>query len=50
MTSEKRSPHQDRKPICDCDNPEPTTLGEGTLVEYEMCQKCKGVIQEEASQ
>jgi len=42
------SPHEKRKPICDCDNLDPTTLGEETSVEYEMCEKCKGVIQEEA--
>lgn len=38
--------HQDRKPICKCENPDSKTLGEGTPVEYEMCQNCKGVIEE----
>jgi len=37
--------HEDRKPKCNCKDPKPTTLGEGTPVEYEMCENCKGVIE-----
>lgn len=42
--------HEDRKPVCDCENPDPETLGEGTSVEYEICKDCKGVIEEEVGQ
>jgi len=38
--------HEDRKPICKCENPEPKDLTEGldalTII---VCNKCSGVIE-----
>lgn len=38
--------HEDRKPKCECDNPEPEDLTEGLdVIDLTICNDCKGVIE-----